>query len=75
MLVPVTKLVGGLVLVVVLLGFCWYALMAGHRSDDADQLNEHLIQVILSDEPPLLSTSLRRPSLIGQSRPDELPAE
>jgi hypothetical protein len=75
MLVPMTTLVGGLLLAVVVLGFCWYALMAARRSDDTDQLNELLVCEILTDEPSLLSTRSRGPALLGQSRPDEQPPE
>ena len=65
MLVPVTSLVGGGLLVVVLLGFCWYALVAVRRGDDTDaELNELLIHEILPDEPPLLSVGSRPPALL-----------
>ncbi|MEX0611928.1 MAG: hypothetical protein WD738_06905 [Pirellulales bacterium] len=75
MLVPLTKLVGGLLLVVVLLGFCWYAIAAAQRSEATDQLNELLVCEILPDEPPPLSTSRQRPALLGQSPPDEHASE
>jgi hypothetical protein len=77
MLVPVTKLVGGLALVIALLGFCWYALVVERRSDDTDaQLNELLICEILPAEPPLLATSERlSPPLLNQSRSNDEPDE
>jgi hypothetical protein len=76
MLVPVTKVIGGLVLIVVLLGFCWYALASARGGDDTDaQLNEILICEILRDQPPLLTASQRPPSLLGRSGPDERPDE
>jgi hypothetical protein len=75
MLVPVTKIVGGLALAVVLLGFCWYVLLAARRNDDTDaQLTELLIDEILPDEPPLLTVSQRSPSLLGHSELEQ-PAE
>ena len=62
MLIPVT----GLLLLVVLLGFCWHALVASRRSENADaQLTELLIQEILPDEPSLLSSTQRLPPLIS----------
>src|SRR3954452_15345693 len=65
MLIPVT----GLLLLVILLGFCWYALVASRRTENSDaQLTELLIQEILPDEPSLLSSKL--PSLLSHSDPD-----
>lgn len=76
MLTSVCELVGGLSLVVVLLGFCWYALVASRRSEDTDvQLNELLIQEILPEGPPLLSASQSSRSLLGHLRADESSAE
>src|SRR5262249_35050075 len=66
MLVSVCVLVGGLSLVVVLVGFCWYALVACRRSEDMDaQLNELLIQEILPEVQPLLQASQSSRSLLG----------
>jgi hypothetical protein len=76
MLVPVTKLVGGVALVIALLGFCWYALVAARRSDDTDaQLNELLICEVLGDEPTLLLSDQHVPRLLGQPSPDNQSAE
>lgn len=62
-----TTLVGSLLLVVVLLGFCWYALVAVRHGDDTDaELNELLIHEILPDQPPLL-VSPHSPSLLDHS--------
>jgi hypothetical protein len=72
MLVSVCELVGGVSLVVVLLGFCWYALVASRRSEDTDgQLNELLIQEILPEGPPLLSAGQTSTSLLGHLRADK----
>ena len=65
MLIPVA----GVMLLVVLLSFCWYALVASRRSENSDaQLTELLIREILPDEPSLLSSKL--PSLLSHSDPD-----
>jgi len=72
MLVPIA----GILLLIVLLGFCWYALVASRRGDDTDaQLNELLIQEIAPDEPPLLSIGQKPQSLLGRSPSDEASAE
>jgi hypothetical protein len=69
MLVPATKIVGGLALAIVLLGFCWYALVAMRRGDNIDgELNELLICEVLADESPLLSSDQHPPSLLGHSQ-------
>jgi hypothetical protein len=71
MLVPVAISVGGTILVALLLGFCWYALVATCRGDGADsQLNELLVCELLPDEPQLLSGSQASHSLLDQ-RPVE----
>src|SRR4051812_43412596 len=71
MLVSMTSLIGGVSLVVALLGFCWYALVAARRDDGTDaQLNELLIREILPDETPLLSSNQKPPSLLSQSHED-----
>src|SRR5437868_5789183 len=76
MLVPVAKLVGGVSLIVVLLGFCWYALVAARRGDDTDaQLNELLIGEILPEQQSLLSVHQEPQSLLGRSRQIDGPEE
>jgi hypothetical protein len=68
MLVPVI----GLILAIVLLAFCWYALVSSHRGDGTEsQLNELLIQEIVPDEATLLSSSPHSQSLLGHSQADE----
>jgi tetrahydromethanopterin S-methyltransferase subunit F len=72
-LVAVTKLAGGLAVVIVLVGFCWYAL-AGLRSGDAAsdaELNELLIREFTAQERPLLPADRR---LSRPDRPGDLPA-
>ncbi len=70
MLVPAISLIGSMLLVIVLLGFCWYALVVSRRSDDADaELSELLTREFLADQLPLLSASQLPPTLLGQSRP------
>ena len=72
MLVSVTQLTGGVLLLVVLLGFCWYALVAARRSEDTDaQLNELLVCEILPEASPLLSSDERPLALLGQSTPPD----
>ena len=51
MLVPVIQGGGLLVLVIVLLGFCWSAIASCRNSDHSDaQLNELLVRELLPDE-------------------------
>jgi hypothetical protein len=70
MLLPATHILGATAAAIVLLGFCWYALVASRRSDDTDaQLNELLVHEILSDGPPLLLSGESSPSLLSHSRP------
>jgi hypothetical protein len=76
MLVAVTKAVGGLALVFLLLGFSWYAVAAARSGDDTDaRLNELLICEILSEDSPLISTNLHLPNLLDQSSPQDRPDE
>ena len=54
-LTALAPLLTGGVLVIVLLGFCWYAVGKSHSSDGRDfVLDDFLIREILPDEPPLL---------------------
>jgi hypothetical protein len=74
MLVPAVEVFGGLALVILLLGFCWYALVAARRGDDSDgQLNELLVCEILTDTPPLLAHSQQARNLLERSRPEDGP--
>ena len=56
LLAPTIQDAGLVALIVALLGFCWYAIVAARRSDDTDaQLNELLVAEMLPDQPTLLS--------------------
>ena len=69
---PIIQTAGLVALVVVLLGFCWYALVAIRRGDDTDaELNELLICEVLPDEPQLLTGNQHAPPLLSQSQPDD----
>lgn len=65
LLVAVVSAMGGFSLVVMLLGFCWYALVVARRGDGFEtELNELLFQELLADQ--LLT-------LPGEQQPAELP--
>jgi hypothetical protein len=71
MLVPLTELVGGLAVVVTLLGYCWYALVAARRNKGTDaELNEFLVCELLPGEQLLPPTNAQLPALRRPSRPD-----
>jgi hypothetical protein len=56
MLGSLATLVGGLLLVVVLLGFCWYAIGAAHSDEDLHfRLNDYLVSEVLAADLPRLS--------------------
>jgi hypothetical protein len=70
MLTPAIQYFGGILLAVVLLGFCWRMLVANHREEKTDgQLTELLVSEILSDEPSLLAGETR-PRLLNQRETD-----
>ena len=55
LLAPTIQYLGGILLAVVLLGFCWRVLATGHSGHEADgQLTELLVSEIVPDEPSLL---------------------
>jgi hypothetical protein len=54
LLLPAVKVFGGLALVIVLLGFSWYALGSTRRDASDAQLNELLVAEFIADEPLLL---------------------
>jgi hypothetical protein len=69
---PVATSIGGIVLLVVLLGFCWYSLVALRHSEDSDaQLKELLVAEILSDDPTLLGPGQSRQSLLEHALQDQ----
>jgi hypothetical protein len=68
MLVSLASVIGGVSLVVVLLGFCWYALVAARRDNGADdQLSELLVQELLAEQPLKLPVDQSRSGLLGHS--------
>jgi hypothetical protein len=71
LLVAVVQYAGGILLLVVLLGFSWYALVAAGRSNADAQLNELLVCEILPDESLLLSLDERSPALLDRPLPNE----
>jgi hypothetical protein len=73
-LVPAITPIGGIALVIVLLAFCWYALVASRRNDDAE-LSEFLVSELLAYQLRLPSPSQRLPTLLAQSRPVDQPFE
>jgi hypothetical protein len=76
MLVPLTQMVGGLAIVVMLLGFCWYALVAARRNEVTDaELNEFLVCELLPGEQLLPPTGPQLPALPGRFQPDAGPDE
>jgi hypothetical protein len=55
LLVPLFPLIGGTMVVILLLGFCWYAIGAAHSSENSDfQLEAYLVREILPDEARVL---------------------
>ncbi len=71
MFVTLAQLCGGILLLIVLLGFCWYVLIAGRRNDDSHvALNELLVCEFLSKESPRFSTTECRPNPLGLTQAD-----
>jgi hypothetical protein len=66
MVAPAIQWLGGILLAVVLLGFCWRALVTSSRSEATDgQLTKLLVSEILPDEPSLLASE-KHPRLVDQ---------
>jgi hypothetical protein len=66
MLKPVVTLVGGILVVFMLLSFCWHALVASRRSEDLDaELSELLVSEILPDQAVLFAGD-EQPRLLHQ---------
>jgi hypothetical protein len=69
MLVPAISLIGNMLLVIVLLGFCWYALVASRHGDGTEaQLNELLVSEFLIQEVSLRPLSNEQDKLPMPSR-------
>ncbi len=74
-LAPLVPLVNAAVLVIVLLGFCWYAVGAAHKNDSRDfRLEEFLVREIMPDEPRLLGGRTDHEQLIGSASTDHPPS-
>lgn len=68
LLAPTIQAAGLVALVVVLLAFCWYALVSSRSRDDtAVELNELLICEILPEQPVLLPRNPHVPSLHNEA--------
>ena len=69
LLVATLPSLGAALLVALLLGFCWYALFATHKSEpSATELNETLLTELTTDEPRFLDGN-KHPTL-GRNQPD-----
>jgi hypothetical protein len=70
-LMPAISLIGSLLLVIVLLGFCWYALVASRHGDDDDaELSALLVSELLVEDVPLGSANNQPVALPRRSRPN-----
>jgi hypothetical protein len=65
MLVPMVSLLGSILLVSMLLRFCWHTLVAARTSGEAE-LNELLIQEVLVQDPKIGSERARLPHEVSQ---------
>jgi hypothetical protein len=75
-LAPFVPFLGGTLLVIILLGFCWYPVGNAHPNDSRDfRLEDFLVREIVPDEPPLLGGDKDRhgrgASALRESRPKE----
>jgi hypothetical protein len=69
LVVSLASVISGVSLVVTILGFCWYALVAARRDDGTDtQLNELLVHELLAEQPLKLPVDQSRPGVLGHSR-------
>jgi hypothetical protein len=69
LLAPSVRYAGLVALIVALLGFCWYAIVAARRSNDTDTtLNELLIAEMLPVQSTLLSDGTTSQSLLSHSQ-------
>ena len=48
-----TTIIGGMLLIAMLIGFCWHAVFAATHTDSLAELNELLVAEIISDDPKL----------------------
>jgi hypothetical protein len=69
MLASMAVLVGAVLIVALLLGFCWYALVAAKQGDaEAEELNQLVIHELLGEGLPLLKQ--HRPTVSAPLTPD-----
>jgi hypothetical protein len=65
-------IVGGTILLIVLLGFSWYALVAGRSADDSvPELSELLLDEVLAVDQPQISSAEPQKSLPGHILPKD----
>lgn len=67
MLVPVAQGVGAVLLVALVIGFCWSLLFGLRNKDESNQdLAELLVQKIVAEQPTLLPTSRHPPAIASR---------
>jgi len=74
-LIPAVQVLAAPILVIVLLGFCWYALIQSRRDSVDAELNDLLIREIAPDEPAPLVGGMHRSTLLGHSQPTDQRAD
>ena len=75
MLVPVAQAIGGLLLAVVVIGFCWSLLFGLRKTDGSDSdINELLLQEFAAEQPRLLPAGGARPLLVADKNDPRLPS-
>ncbi len=68
----IASFLGGVALLIVLLGFCWYALFASHNGNvGSGELNELLIHELAHDEHARLTTDGISTSLLDPTKPNQ----
>ncbi len=76
LLAPLLEAATVVALAVLVLGFCWYALVTAHGAEPSErELNELLLHDLLSDEPRLLPDQSSQASLPEPPRLEQPPDE
>jgi hypothetical protein len=71
LLVPAVQTASIVLIVSLVLGFCWYALVHGRNTTAiASDVGELLLDEVLSNQPSLLITEPDQPPLLGHSDGD-----